>query len=210
MDSAASINWATPASTVIYAGQQLHWTTQSDLHMAAAHTASSVAANAANFFTHSGGIQAIAGNGPVSLEAHTDQLEILADQAITVISVNDSIEIKANQKIVLQGGQSSITLDGGNINFACPGKFTVKGGIHRFDSGSRRTADLLKLPDSNLQLFDEAFILTDKTTEQPLADVAYRVKHENGVFEYGRTNAHGHTHLVSTYATEKIIIEVQT
>jgi type VI secretion system secreted protein VgrG len=130
MDSAASINWATPASTVIYAGQQLHWTTQSDLHMAAAHTVSSVAANAANFFTHSGGIQAIAGKGPVSLQAHTDQLEILADEAITVISVNDRREIAAHQKIVLQTGQSSITLDGGNIRFACPGRFTVKGGQH--------------------------------------------------------------------------------
>ena len=70
--------------------------------MAAAHTFSSVAANAANLFTYSGGIQAIAANGPVSLQAHTDQLEILADQAIIVISVSDCIEIKAKEKIVLQ------------------------------------------------------------------------------------------------------------
>ncbi|KQW97241.1 hypothetical protein ASC94_10695, partial [Massilia sp. Root418] len=41
------------------------------------------------------------------------ELEILADKEITVISVNDSIEIKASKKIVLQAGQSSITLDGG-------------------------------------------------------------------------------------------------
>jgi type VI secretion system secreted protein VgrG len=43
MDSAASINWATPASTVLYAGRQLHWTTQSDLHMTAGRTFSAVA-----------------------------------------------------------------------------------------------------------------------------------------------------------------------
>jgi type VI secretion system secreted protein VgrG len=146
MDSAASINWATPASTVIFAGQQLHWTTQSDLQMAAAHTVSSVAANAANFFTHSGGIQAIAGNGPVSLQAHTDQLEILADKEITVISVNDRIEIKAKEKIVLQAGQSSVTLEGGNITFACPGKFTVKGGQHLFDGGANKAMSLPTLP----------------------------------------------------------------
>ncbi|WP_020654003.1 type VI secretion system Vgr family protein [Massilia niastensis] len=146
MDSAAGINWATPASTVIYAGQQLHWSTQSDLHMAAAHTVSAVAGNAASFFTHAGGIQAIAANGPVSLQAHTDQLEILADQEITVISVNDRIEIKAREKIVLQAGQSAITLEGGNITFACPGKFTVKGGQHVFDKGARKAADLRSLP----------------------------------------------------------------
>jgi type VI secretion system secreted protein VgrG len=106
----------------------------------------SVSANATGLFTHAGGIQAIAANGPVSLQAHTDQLEILADKAITVVSVNDVIEIKANQKIVLQAGQSSVTLEGGNITFACPGNFTVKGGQHVFEAGSSQAISLPALP----------------------------------------------------------------
>jgi type VI secretion system secreted protein VgrG len=116
------------------------------MHMAAAFTVASVSANATGLFTHAGGIQAIAANGPVSLQAHTDQLEILADKAITVVSVNDVIEIKANQKIVLQAGQSSVTLEGGNITFACPGNFTVKGGQHAFSSAAQNTAKLSNLP----------------------------------------------------------------
>ena len=148
MDSAASINWATPASTVLFAGQQLHWTTQGDTHMTAAYTVSSVAAEAANLYSHEGGIRAIAGNGQVSLQAHTDQLEILADKEVVVVSVNDSIEIKARQKIVLQAGQASITLEGANITFACPGEFSVKGGQHIFDSGASRAADLAPLPSA--------------------------------------------------------------
>ena len=147
MDAAAGINWATPASTVIYAGQQLHWTTQSDLHMTAAHTVSSVAGQAAGLFAHSGGIQAIAGNGPVSLQAHTDQLEILAEGAVTVISVNDCIEIKAKDRIVLQAGQAAVTLAGGDITFACSGKFSVKGGQHLFEGGANKAAELPQLPD---------------------------------------------------------------
>jgi type VI secretion system secreted protein VgrG len=146
MDAPASINWATPASTVLFAGEQLHWTSQGDAHMTAAHTLSSVAANAAGYFSQNGGIQAIAANGPVSLQAHTDQLEILADKEVKIISVNDSIEIKANQKIVLQAGQSSITLDGGDITFACPGNFTVKGGQHVFDGGASPATMLPALP----------------------------------------------------------------
>jgi len=128
MEAPSSINWATPASTVVFAGGQLQWTTQADLHMAAAYTVASVSANATGLFTHDGGIQAVAANGPVSLQAHTDQLEILADKAVTIVSVNDVIEIKAKEKIVLQAGQSSVTLEGGNITFACPGNFSVKGG----------------------------------------------------------------------------------
>ena len=147
MDAPASINWATPASTVLFAGGQLHWTTQADLHVAAQQTVSAVAANAVGLFSHEGGIQAVAANGPLSLQAHTDALEILADKDITVVSVNDVIEIKAKQKIVLQAGQSSVTLEGGNITFACPGNFTVKGGQHVFDGGASAAAALPALPD---------------------------------------------------------------
>jgi type VI secretion system secreted protein VgrG len=191
MDSAASINWATPASTVIYAGQQLHWTTQSDLHLAAAHTVSSVAANAANFFTHSGGIQAIAANGPVSLQAHTDQLEILADQAITVISVNDCIEIKAKEKIVLQAGQSSITLEGGNITFACPGKFTVKGGQHLFDKGSNKPAEFSLLPDGASEFKNFIAINYRDAGGDPMAGVGYKIKFAGGAVVSGKLDKDG-------------------
>ncbi|QBI02727.1 type VI secretion system Vgr family protein [Pseudoduganella albidiflava] len=148
MDSTSTVNWASPASTVLFAGEQLQWSTQSDLHMAAAHTVSSVSAEATGLYTYEGGVQAFAGNGPVSLQAHTDQLEILADKEVIVISVNDCIEIKAKQKIVLQAGQSSVTLDGSNITFACPGNFTVKGGKHIFDSGGNEAANLAALPSA--------------------------------------------------------------
>jgi type VI secretion system secreted protein VgrG len=116
------------------------------VHYTAGHTVASVAAEAAVFFTHSGGIQAFAAHGALSLQSHTDQLEILADKAITIISVNDAIEIKAKEKIVIQAGQSAITLEGGNITFACPGNFTVKGGQHLFDIGARKGANLVNLP----------------------------------------------------------------
>lgn len=193
MDAAASMNWATPASTMVYAGQQLHWTAQSDLHLAAAHTVSAVAGSAASFFTHSGGIQAIAGNGPVSLQAHTDQLEILADKEITVISVNDCIEIKAKEKIVLQAGESAVTLEGGNITFACPGKFSVKGGKHLFDGGESKTANLLNLPG---ELSEEAthwmgLHYLDPELAEGIPEVDYKIHFEGGTVLSGTLDKDG-------------------
>lgn len=191
MDSAASINWATPASTVIHTVQHLHWTSQSDLHFAAANTVSSVAANAATLFTHSGGIQAIAGNGPVSLQAHTDQLEILADQAITVISVSDCIEIKAKEKIVLQAGQSSVTLEDGNITFACPGKFTVKGGQHSFDAGERKATEFSQLPDCASESGNFIALNYRDANGEPMAGVAYKIKFADGLIVQGKLDKDG-------------------
>lgn len=196
IDGAASVNLATPASAVLFAGQQLSWTTQGDVHMAAAHTVASVSANATSLFTHAGGIQAIAANGPVSLQAHTDQLEILADKEITVISVNDSIEIKASRKITLQAGQSSITLDGGDITFACPGNFTVKGGQHFFNGGGRSEASFMALPSSAVSLYDRRIVLKDDTTGTVLADSPYFMRLDSGVVFHGVSDSDGFAEII--------------
>lgn len=208
MEAPASINWATPGSTVLFAAQQLQWTTQADLHMTAGHTYSSVSASAQGLFTHTGGIQAIAANGPVSLQAHTGQLEILADKAITVISVNDCIDIKANQKITLQAGQSSITLEGDNITFTCPGNFTVKGGQHVLNGGASAAGMLPALPDTRIKLFDEGFVLKDRDTGEPMPRQPYRIKREDGSYESGMTDEKGLTHVIAAAATEALVIEL--
>jgi type VI secretion system secreted protein VgrG len=147
------------------------------MHMAAGFTVASVSANATGLFTHAGGIQAIAANGPVSLQAHTDQLEILADKAITVISVNDVIEIKAQEKIVLQAGQSSVTLEGGNITFACPGNFTVKGGQHIFDGGASVNAELSTLPSVTATIVPPGKTLLSNFDEQ----IVYKDSHGESI-----------------------------
>jgi type VI secretion system secreted protein VgrG len=202
MEAPATVNWATPASTALFAGQHLQWNTQADLHLTAAHTLASVTANAAGWFSHAGGIQAIAGNGPVSLQAHTDKLEILADQAITVISVNDVIEIKASKKITLQAGQSSVMLEGGNITFACPGNFTVKGGQHAFSGGGRSEASFPTLPSSTLSLFNRKLQLKDAGTGEPLAEAPYFIRLKGGTVYHGVTDAEGFTDIAQSDSAE--------
>ena len=168
----------------------------------AGDTFASVSGRATTLFSHTGGIQAIAGNGPLSLQAHTDALEILADQAITVTSAEASIEIAAQQKIILQAGQSSVTLDGSDITFACPGTFSVKGVVHGFESGARNAPDLNKLPDTRVKLFDEAFVLHDPNGV-PLSSMPYRVDSQAGK-EVAMTEAAGVTSRVGTEASEDV------
>jgi len=159
---------------------------------------STVAGNASSLFTHAGGIQAIAGNGPVSLQAHTDGLEILADKEITVMSVNDCIEIKAKEKIVLQAGESSITLEGGDITFACPGTFSVKGGQHLFDKGNYQSITIDSLPDSRAKIYKEKIRAIDSETGEPVPDLAYAIKMQDGTSVLGRTDKDGFTQTIAT------------
>jgi len=68
-----------------------------------------------------------------------------------VTSSNDEIHILAKEKIVLQAGQSSVTLEGGNITFACPGKFSVKGSGQAFTGPGLSSTDLETLPDGKAE-----------------------------------------------------------
>ncbi|CAN5783395.1 type VI secretion system Vgr family protein [soil metagenome] len=206
LESPANINLASKASTVLFAAQHLHWSTQSDTHWAAAHTVASVSGNATSLFTHEGGIQAFAGNGPVSLQAHTGQLELLADKDITILSVNDQIVIKANQKISLMAGQSSVTLEGGNITLACPGNFTVKGAQHTFAGAANLAAELGKLPDTRAKIFGERFQAINAISGLPVPDMPYRMVMPDGSVITGKTDEHGKTSPVTSADPQSVTL----
>ena len=149
-ESADSIVLATPASALAYAGANLHMTVQSDAHFVAGHTWSAVSGGSASLFAQTGPIRVIAANGPVSLQAHAGTLELLADQSVTVTATDERIDVLARKKIVLQAGQSQITLEGRDITFACPGNFTVKASEHPFWGGASKGASLKPLPEGAL------------------------------------------------------------
>jgi type VI secretion system secreted protein VgrG len=191
-EAPSSILMTSPASTAVFAGEQLHIVTQGDSHYAAAHTFSSVSGKSSTLYTHEGGLEAVAANGALSIQAHTDQLELLADKEVTVVSVNDSISINAKTKIVLKAGQTSITLDGANITFACPGTFSVKGSAHSLDSGASSAASLPTLPSK---------LITPKTEDinlhhayhddEGIKGAKYTAKLSNGETRTGNLDASG-------------------
>ncbi|PLK50139.1 type VI secretion system Vgr family protein [Uliginosibacterium sp. TH139] len=193
VEGSSSISFATPQSTTLFAGEHLLTTVQGDAQLTAQHTASLVSGEATSLYTHAGGIKAIAANAPLSLQAHDGLLEVLADKDVTVTSSNDEIHVLAQSKIVLQAGQSSITLEGSNITFACPGKFTIKGASTAFASGASVTAELEALPEGKLGSSPEQIELHyhyDDLT--PVKEAPYRVSFENGTVRQGTLDANGY------------------
>ncbi|WP_026132555.1 MULTISPECIES: DUF2345 domain-containing protein, partial [unclassified Janthinobacterium] len=114
--------------------------------------------------------------------------------------------IKAKEKIVLQAGQSSVTLEGGDITFACPGSFTVKGGQHVFAGGASKAAPAGKLPDTRFHPFDEYFHIEDEATGEKLADIPYRMQRSStGEEIMATTNGVGKTELAGTEQASDVL-----
>lgn len=109
-------------------------------------------------------------------------------------------------------GHAQITVDG--IAVAMHGMRTACGAVLLASSsvavaehplpGSAGTAYMTKssafavAPTSDLHT--DMFVLRDLSTGAPLANTDYAILRASGEFEYGRTNAHGHTHMLSTVA----------
>jgi type VI secretion system secreted protein VgrG len=208
LDSDASLNAATAQSMLLFAQGNLSWTTQGDSHWAAQHTVSVNSGDATTLFTHDGGMHVIAANAPVSLAAHTDAMEVFADQSINVTSTNNAILVEAQQKIVLQAGQSAIVLEGGNITFTCPGSFSVKGAAHQFSGGDRDVASLGALPNEFAHIFDQKLRLVYPNTEIAIANHPYRITASTGEIIEGTTDDDGYTMRILTKGEATLDIEI--
>ena len=202
--------WTTPASAVAYAGQNLQMTVQQDLHISAGETIATVSGEHVSLFTQSGPLRVIAANGPVSLQAHGGELELLADQAITLTATDDRIDVLAQSKVVLQAGNSAITLEGGDITFSCPGKFTVKASEHPFMGGQNVEPFLPPLPSGATSVPDWiALDYRDMETLEAMAGAAYEIHFKGGSVVKGELDADGRAHHepIAKREVEKVIYQ---
>ncbi len=228
LDAPAPAIITTPASSVHYAAIDHTTLVQGDWQQTATATASFVAGGTLSLYNDqaAGGagqaLQIKAGNGPLSLQAHTDALELSADQSLKIISVNDEIHITAQERITLTGADSQIELNGMNITFRTPGTFKAQSGGQDNAPSQGSAGTPLGLPQRVItplipeadvptlqEVYDEAFVLKEKISGMPLANTKYRIKNSSGGYEYGVTDKDGYTHLVNTRNAEELIIEVE-
>ena len=191
LDSPSSVTFVSPQSTTLFAGQDLSLVAQNDVQLTAAHTYSSVSGQTTSWYTHAGGIQAKAANGPFSLRAHTDALELLADQDIQVTSSNDEILIVAKTSITLTAGGAQIKLDGANIDFIAPGSFTVKGATHDWDGGAFGRAGLPVLPQGTQKVPTWIEVGHRDADGLPMAGQGYKIFFEGSQVISGKLDATG-------------------
>ncbi|WP_313031877.1 DUF2345 domain-containing protein, partial [Massilia alkalitolerans] len=74
----------------------------------------------------SAGLQLIAAQDEIGLQAQADAFAVQARDDVKLVSASAHIDWAAAQRIVLSTpGGASLTIDGGNISVQCPGKLTV-------------------------------------------------------------------------------------
>ena len=199
LDTPSSLVLASDGPIAQYAGVHLCQVAQGDVQLSAAHTASQVSGQTASLFTHAGGLQVKAANGPLSLRAHTDALQLLASKDIQILSVGSEITVSAKSKIELVAADSGITLEGGNITFTTPGTWNAKGSLKELVGADSGSAPRPALPVGSVTLPPEDVELHFHYDDlSPVANAPYKITFADGSTRQGTLDAQG-------YALEKAV-----
>ncbi|MNL21363.1 hypothetical protein D3C87_1426500 [compost metagenome] len=95
-----------------------------------------------SLFVRKLGIKLIANQGPVSVQAQNDKLELIARHGLDITSTEDEIHITAKKKIVLNGGGSYLSLDTNSIESGTAGDHKVKAAHFEHSGAATQALDM--------------------------------------------------------------------
>jgi type VI secretion system secreted protein VgrG len=95
--------------------------------------------------------------------------------------------------VLKTAGGASVTIEGGNITFECPGKILVKAGKKSFVGPGTYSMDMNAWPKG--APLDEELVLKWKFDDKPVVDRSFEIERQDGTFIRGKTDKAGKTGL---------------
>ncbi|ASL47544.1 hypothetical protein bAD24_III09120 [Burkholderia sp. AD24] len=127
---AGSVN-LTPKTHVTYAGENIDQVAQQNLQLASGQRLLASAGQGIHMFGRGEGVHAIAGNGPVVVQAQQDTVTVTGQKAVHVSSVGDDVVV-SGKTIRLVAEDGSYLQIGGGVRVGSNGSFVAHTASHDF------------------------------------------------------------------------------
>jgi type VI secretion system secreted protein VgrG len=142
------IGAVTPASLLLKSGDAMYLQSQDEINLAAAQRLSAHANQGISLLAQQEGMRLVSGKGPLEIESHGDLMNLIAQQDITMQSVQGHLQLTALKSITLACGGAYIRItEEGVIQIHGPGLICVKG-KHRINPPTSEDFPLPELPGS--------------------------------------------------------------
>jgi type VI secretion system secreted protein VgrG len=219
LSSPAGIIATTPADAIVTAGTTSNISGGEDVNLVAQGNAHSAAVGGISLFTcgkvsnkekpnQEAGIKLHAATGKVSCQSQSDATTLTADKTVTVASTTKTLTIAAPKKHLLLTAQgAALRIEGGDITIQAPGKVEFKASMKELAGPSNGAANGPALPKAK-QIYNEAFVVLNEETKEPLAHVRYRLESASGVTVEGITDASGRTQRIFTSKSETLTLHL--
>ncbi|MDR2301021.1 MAG: type VI secretion system tip protein VgrG, partial [Deltaproteobacteria bacterium] len=132
LTSPAGLALTTPETVHVHAGDNLALTSERHVSASSNRGFFVTALKKVSLFAHRLGLKLMAGAGKVEIQAQSDDLELIADRVIKIMSAKDTILLSSPTEIILAANGSYIKIDGSGVESGTPGKFTARASAHGF------------------------------------------------------------------------------
>ncbi|SFG12061.1 type VI secretion system secreted protein VgrG [Duganella sp. CF458] len=109
------IGLTTPKSTHIHSGEDITMSSGKDSNLAVGKSFVASIREKLSLFAYNGGMKFFAAKGKVEIQAQSDNLDIIAEKVLRLISTTENIEIWAKNEITIGAGGSAIKINGSGI-----------------------------------------------------------------------------------------------
>lgn len=198
----------TPKTHVTYAGENIDQIAQQHLQLMSGQRLNATAGQGMQLFARGKGVQAVAGEGPVILQAQADTLTAAAQKGVA-ISTNENEIVLSAPTVRLVAEDGSFIKIGGGVTLGTNGDIKLQSASHQWGGPATESA-----PKSafNNQPTDQRFRLhhVGDTPEAPMpaANQPYRIALDDGRVIEGKSDANGLTDLVQDDAMRVLKIDI--
>lgn len=214
LSAPAGVVIATPASAILHAVDTTGISAGQDMNLAAQGSSVHTVYGGISLFTYGKasnkekpnketGIKFHAASGKLSSQSQSSETKLTADKAITVASVTKGIVVSAKEHVLLTAQGAYLRLKGGNIELHGPGKVEFKATMKELGGPQDGSVSSRALPKAK-GIYNEAFVVINEKTGEPMPHVPYRVESASGLVVEGVTDAHGRVQRVFTAKPEEL------
>lgn len=194
LTSPAGIEAATPKSLHIATDEHTAITTGQDLSLSVGKRLAASVAKGISLFTHSLGIKLFAAKGKVEIQAQSDNIDIIADKVMKLISAKESIHLVAKKEVLITAGTSYIKINAGGIEHGTLGNWKAWAGSHAM-VGPKSLP--FRSPDMKPKSFIELNYHWPDDLE-PVKFAPYEVKFKGGAIYKGKLDEKGYARIDNT------------
>ena len=151
-------------------------------------------------------LKLIAAKGKVQMQAQSGEIEVTADQAVKISSVQQDVTLAAAKNIIMTSGGGYVKIGGGDIHMHCPGEFSIKCSRLVMEGAVSLVQEMPELP--NDKNYSGVFEAITKDNGQVLANRLYTVTRADGRVLIGKTDEFGKTIQFHTRIEEKVKVAI--
>ena len=133
-----------------------------------------------SLFVRKLGMKLFANHGAVSIQAQNDRMELLARQAVDIVSTENEIHITAKKAIVINAGGSYLRMDQHSIEYGTQGDYLIKSPHYEYRGPASLDPAVHILPAVSSGKYRGILELIDQH-KKPIPDRFYKVVSPSGV-----------------------------